>query len=215
MTCTHSGAHMDALIHIGTADKDGDITLANQFEAEKCREWWGCNQLDASQFHPIILRCVLLDMLTYKGGTDTGGEVTLPRDCTISAADIKGCMEHFNIPVKPEEPTAFLIRTGFIKYFLTRKENYGGDNPGPDLEAQKYLSSIGAVVSGSDTVSYEKMMVGDYPVHRYMMENGYIINEVLDLEEACAGGIYEGVYIALPLRWKGASGSLLSPVFIC
>lgn len=215
MTCTHAGTHMDALTHIGATGDDGEIHLSGGRKASECREWWGCNHLDASQFHPILLRGVVLDMLSYKGGVDTGGEITLSRDTTITAEDIKGCMERFNIPVKPEVPTAFLIRTGFIKYFLARSDKYGGHNPGPDLEAQKYLASIGAVVGGSDTVSYEKMMVANYPVHRYMMENGYIITEVLDLEAVSAGGIYEGVYIALPLRWQGASGSLLSPIFIC
>jgi kynurenine formamidase len=214
MMTTHSGCHMDAFNHIGEI-RNGKVYLGKDTPAEGAREWWGCNFMDASQFPPIVLRAVILDMLKYKGGVDTGGEVTLPRDYVISAADLKGCIEKNKITLKPDQPTAFLIRTGMIKYFNKNADNYGGEASGVDLEAEKYLVSIGGVVTGSDTVSYEKMLVGPHPVHRWMFQNGIIMVEILDLEELCADGVTEGVYIACPTKLKGASASLIDPIVIC
>ncbi|MBW1765462.1 MAG: cyclase family protein [Deltaproteobacteria bacterium] len=220
MCCMHSGTHIDALNHLGEVQPDGSIKLGTETPgkfttAAKAKEWWGANAGDGSHFHPIILRGVMLDMLKYKGGEDTGGEITMKRGYGITAADIKGCMAAQGIEVKPDVPTAFLIRTGQVKYFLKKDgDKYGGEVAGPNLEAEKYMASIGGVVTGSDTVSYEQMVVLDHPVHRWMMFNGIFMNEVLDLEQMAKDKVYEGVYIALPLKIKGTSGSMIDPIFI-
>lgn len=221
MTCMHAGTHIDALNHLGELQADGSIKIGTgdvnhpTTTAAAAKEWWGMNVGDGSQFPPIILRGVLLDMLKYKGGEDTGGQVTMKRAYGITAEDIKGCMEAQGVEVKPDVPTAFLIHTGQIKYFLAKDgANYGGDVAGPNLEAEKYMVSIGGVVTGSDTVSYEQMLVLDHPVHRWMMFNGIFMNEVLNLEDLAEDGVYEGVYIALPLKIKGSTGSLIDPIFI-
>ena len=57
--------------------------------------------------------------------------VKLPcRKYAITIEDVKGYMEENDIEVKPEEPTAFLFRTGMIKYFHKKDESYGGDAAG-------------------------------------------------------------------------------------
>jgi kynurenine formamidase len=215
LMCTmHSGTHIDTLCHIGELQPDGTIKLAGGVTAAEAKEWWGSNTMAGDQFHPIILRGVFLDMLKYKGGEDTGGQHTMKRGYGITAADIKGCMEMEGVEVRPDVPTAFLIRTGQIRYFFAKDPGYGGDVAGPNLEAEKYMVSIGGVVTGSDTVSYEQMIVMSHPVHRWMMFNGIFHNEVLNLEDLAKDKVYEGVYIALPLTIKGTSGSMINPIFI-
>lgn len=219
MCCMHSGTHMDTLCHIGELQPDGTIKLATETPgkfttAAKAKEWWGSNTGDGSHFHPVILRAVFLDMLKYKGGEDTGGQFTMKRGYGITAADIKGCMEMEGVEIRPDVPTAFVIRTGQIKYFFAKDPGYGGDVAGPNLEAEKYMVQIGGVVTGSDTVSYEQMIVLPHPVHRWMMFNGIFHNEVLNLEELAKDGVYEGVYIALPLTIVGTTGSLINPIFV-
>lgn len=213
VTCMHAGSHIDALNHIGEIC-DGKVILGKDTDANDAREWWGSNWADGAKFHPIILRAVVLDMLKYKGGEDTGGHTTVARKYGITVEDIKGCMEAQGIEARTDIPTAFLVRTGMMKYFKSGMDNFGGDAAGPNLEAEKYLHSIGGVLTGSDTVSYEQMIVGEHPVHRYAMQNGIIIAEVLDLEEVCEAGITEGVLIALPLKLRGTSGSLVDPIII-
>lgn len=215
MTTMHAGAHIDALNHIGEINEEGVVMLCNEKPASEAKEWWGSNYADGSFFHPIILRAVVLDMLKYKGGEDTGGQYTMKRGYAITVDDIKGCMEAQKVEVKSDVPSAFLIRTGMIRYYLANAENFGGDAAGPVLETQKYLYSIGGVLTGSDTVSYERMLTPEHTVHRWMMNNGVFMNEVLNLEEICEAEAYEGVYIALPLKMKGTSGSLIDPIVIC
>lgn len=215
MTTMHAGTHIDALNHIGEINDQGEVMLRGKKKASETKEWWGCNYEDGSHFHPIVLRAVVLDMLKYKGGEDTGGQLTMKRGYEITAEDIKGCMQAQKIDVRPQEPTAFLIRTGMFKYFLAGMDNYGGDAAGPGLEAEQYMASIGGVLTGSDTVSYERMLEPNHLVHRWMMEQGIFMNEVLNLEELCAHDVYEGVYIALPLKIRGTSGSLIDPIVIC
>jgi kynurenine formamidase len=219
MCCMHSGTHIDSLNHVGEVQSDGTIKVGTETPgkfttAAKAKEWWGANAGDGSHFHPIILRGVMLDMLKYKGGEDTGGQYTMKRGYGITPDDIKGCMKAQGIEIKPDVPTAFLIRTGMIKYFLAKKGEYGGPNAGPTLEAEKYMVSIGGRVTGSDTVSYERMPEITHPVHRWMMFNGIFMNEILDLEQLAKDEVYEGVYIALPLKIKGTSGSMIDPIFI-
>jgi kynurenine formamidase len=135
-------------------------------------------------------------MAKYLGTEDTGGEKTVKRAYTYTIDDVKGCMKAQGLEFKPDVPTAFLFRSGHFKYFKNRSGVYGGENPGPDLKTEEFLVSMGARVTGSDTVSYERMAV------------------VMNLEEICEAGKYEGVYIALPLKIKGASGSLIDPIII-
>ncbi len=216
----HAGTHMDALNHIGELQSDGTIKLATETPgvfttAAKAKEWWGLNAADASKFVPMILRGVMLDMLKYKGGEDTGGEYTMKRSYGITPADIKGAMKAQGVAVKPNVPTAFLIRTGQIKYFLKKDgANYGGEVAGPNLAAVKYMASIGGVYQASDTVSFEQMLVLDHPAHRWMMFNGVFIGEVHYLEQLAKDRVYEGVVIILPNKIKGATGSLIEPIFI-
>jgi|GEM_PF-384610 len=220
ITCMHAGTHMDALNHLGELNPDGSIKIATEIPgkfttAAKAKEWWGMNTADGSKFPPVILRGVMLDMLKYKGGEDTGGEYTVKRGYGITPEDIKGCMKAQGVEIKPDVPTAFLIRTGMINYFLKKDgAKYGGDVAGPTLDAEKYMVSIGGIVTASDTVSYEQMLVLDHPVHRWMMYNGIFMNEILNLEGLAKDKVYEGVYIALPTKMKGTTGTLIDPVFI-
>jgi hypothetical protein len=92
------------------------------------------------------------------------------------------------IQVRPDEPTAFLICTGLIRYFKNKMDNYGGDAAGPTLETETSLISIGGVLTWSGTVSYEQMIIVDHPVQCWMMQDGILMNEVLDLEEVCGAG---------------------------
>lgn len=215
MTTMHAGSHIDALNHIGEINEQGDVMLRGRKKASETKQWWGCDYEDGSRFHPIILRALVLDMLKYKGGEDTGGQITMQRGYGITPEDIKGCMQAQKLEVKENEPTAFLIRTGMFKYFLAKMENYGGGAAGPNLDAEKYMASIGGVLTGSDTVSYERMLEPNHLVHRWMMEQGLFMNEVLNLEEICEHEVYEGVYIALPLKIRGTSGSLIDPIVVC
>ncbi len=206
--CNHSGTHMDALNHIGEVRADGKIAIYGGKTADQIKEYWGMNWMSSGDMVPAVLRGVVLDFCKYFG------EEMVMRE--ITPKDIKGCMKAQGVEIKPDVPTAFLMRTGYIKYWLKGPEEVAKlkGHGGPNLEAQKYMNSIGGVITGSDSVSYEYMPNITHPVHRWMCLNGYLMNELLDLEGVCADGVYEGVYIALPLKIRGTSGSNIDPILI-
>jgi kynurenine formamidase len=207
--CNHSGCHMDALCHIGERQADGSIKIYGGKTAAQIKEWWGLNWMDGSQMVPVVLRGVVLDFCKYFN------EDLVMRE--ITAADVKGCMAAQGIKVMPDVPTAFLMRTGWIVPWLKGPAEIAKVNGegGPNVEAEKYLESIGAVVTGADNVSYEYMPNITHPVHRYMLTyQGIGMVELCNLEGPCADGFTEGVYIALPTKFRGTSGSNIDPILI-
>jgi len=207
--CNHSGTHMDALNHIGERQPDGRILLYGGKTADQVKEWWGMNWVSGADMTPVICRAIVLDFCKYFNTEFVEKELT--------PEDIKGCMDKQGIKWVPGVPTAILIRTGYMKYWLQGPEAVAKlkGHGGPNLAAQKYMNlELGAVLTGADTVSYEYMPNAPHPVHRWMLMNGYLQNELLNLEGVAADGVYEGVYIALPLKIRGTSGSNIDPILI-
>jgi kynurenine formamidase len=53
------------------------------------------------------------------------------------------------------------------------------------------------------------------PVHtRLLIESGVYIMESLDLEQLAADGVHEFLFVALPLKIAGATGSMLDPLAV-
>ena len=77
------------------------------------------------------------------------------------------------------------------------------------------------MATGSDTETYEVQPApdrGSPPTRsRYtllLIEQGIYIMESLDLEELAAAGAREFLFVALPLRIRGATGSMIDPVAV-
>jgi kynurenine formamidase len=94
--------------------------------------------------------------------------------------------------------------------------------PGPDISAARWLLERGVVASGTDTETYEVQPAPDpgptgnpQPVHTALLiENGVYIMESLDMEELARQKMYEFLFVALPVKIKGATGSMVDPVAI-
>jgi kynurenine formamidase len=51
------------------------------------------------------------------------------------------------------------------------------------------------------------------PVHKHLLiDNGVYLMESLDLEELARAKVYEFAFIALPLKIRGATASMIDPV---
>jgi kynurenine formamidase len=80
----------------------------------------------------------------------------------------------------------------------------------------------GVVATGSDTETYEVQPAPDpgdpanpQPVHTHLLiEHGVYIMESLDLEQLAHDGVYEFLFVALPLKIRGATGSMIDPVAV-
>ncbi len=80
----------------------------------------------------------------------------------------------------------------------------------------------GVIATGSDTETFEVQPAPDpgpegnpQPVHTALLiEKGVYIMESLDLEELARQRIYEFLFVALPVKIRGATGSMVDPVAV-
>ena len=107
-----------------------------------------------------------------------------------------------------------LLRTGWAAYFEDAKRFISEVNgPGPAIAGAQWLSGRGAFAVGSDTVAFEKVPDASMPVHVHLLvEKGIHIVECLNLEQLAAEKVYEFLFVALPLKIRGATGSPVRPV---
>ena len=68
--------------------------------------------------------------------------------------------------------------------------------------------------AGSDTVAFERVPSG-MAVHVHLLvESGIHIIEALNLEQLAADRVYEFLFIGIPMKIRGATGSPLRPLAI-
>lgn len=206
----HGCTHIDALCHIGKWI-DGDIYLNGGVKAREVVSNTGYSVHGAENFPPIILRGVLLDVASDKGVK------VLPDSYGITASDIAHCAEAEGVEIR--EGTAVLINTGFSKYWRTDNARFSNLGAGPNLDGARYLAELKIAAMGSDTEAVEQWPFPidgpPLPVHTYMIaDHGIPHIESLYLDRLAADKVYEFIFIALPLRIRGATGSQIHPIAI-
>jgi kynurenine formamidase len=85
-------------------------------------------------------------------------------------------------------------------------------NPGPGEAAARWLSSRKIFAAASDTINFEMVPSRTMPVHVHLLvERGIHIIECLNLEKLAADRVFEFVFVASPLKIRGATGSPIRP----
>jgi kynurenine formamidase len=113
-----------------------------------------------------------------------------------------------------------LIRTGYMSLWPDFERMMANKTAGPDLSAADWLLRKGIVATGTDTETYEVQPAPDpgpegnpQPVHKHLLiDNGIYLMESLDLEELAREKVHEFAFIALPLKIRGATASMVDPV---
>lgn len=195
---THLGTHIDALCHFSCGGRlhGGDDAASAQSYAE------GLRRHSIDTVAPIFRRGVLLDI---------AGSNPLPDDYTVTPADLERAAR---AEIRPGD--VVLIRTGWARYFPDpRKFISEVRGPGPAIEGARWLGERRVFAAGSDTVAFEKVPDPAMPVHVHLLvESGIHIVECLNLEELAAAGVAEFLFVALPLKIRGATGSPIRPVAV-
>lgn len=204
-TGTHTGTHIDGLGHISCSGLlHGDIPVEDNQSKTK-----GLQHLGIHTIEPMIKKAKLLDIATTKNISclEAGYEITVD--------DLQCCIEMQEITI--EQGDAVFIRTGWATKVDNAVEFLSHDKgvPGMSVEGAKYLAELGMALTGSDTTAYEVSNKGKLPVHGYLLvEKGIHIVELLDFEELARDKKYEFLFICLPLRILGATGSPIRPIAI-
>jgi kynurenine formamidase len=205
VTSTHAGTHIDALCH---ASEHGKF-YNGEDAAEQQRGIQLFKSLGAENINPIFNRGVLLDVAAYKK-TDE-----LAPAYEITVEDLKGTAEAQGVQI--QEGDVILIRTGWGKYWDQAAKYLGGHigAPGPGVKAGEWLASFKPLSVGSDTSAFEVMNHENITLEVHMIliaRNGISIIENLYLEGLSSAKQYEFLFVALPIRVVGATGSPIRPI---
>ena len=193
----HSGTHLDALCH-----QANELRMFGGVEVDGAEAPAGFTPLGVETVPPLLRRGVLLDV---------AGSEPLAVDHTITPAELSAAQR---AEIRPGD--IVLIRTGWARYFGDPKKFVSEVcGPGPRIEGARWLSERRVFAAGSDTLAFEKLPDAAMPVHVHLLvESGIHIVECLNLDELAAAGVSEFLFIALPLKIRGATGSPVRPVAI-
>lgn len=209
MGTTHSGAHIDALAHITIGE---EARWYGGATADEHLGDFGPIQADGSKLPPIFTRGLLFDVPGHRGID------ALPKGEPVSAGELQEIAGKHGLTVQPWD--VVLVRTGIMRHWPDREKMAECRGAGPDISAARWLVEQGVIATGSDTETYEVQPAPDpgtpsnpQPVHAHLLiENGVYILESLDLEALASEQIYEFLFVALPNKIQGATGSMVDPI---
>ncbi|MDA4134217.1 MAG: cyclase family protein [Thaumarchaeota archaeon] len=202
----HSGTHIDALNHTSI-----DGVLYNGVPAAEVTGTFGTTKLGIETTPPIFVRGVLLDVARAKR------KAVLDPGYVITPSDIESCIKKEG--VRLQRGDAVLIRTGWSKYWMRNNRKYLGHCPGIGKEAARLLIRKHVVLVGADAwnpeVDPNEDPAEEDIVHQMLLvKNGIRAVENLDLEGLAKERAWLSLFVCLPLRIKGGSGSPITAIAV-
>ncbi|HMJ37736.1 MAG TPA: cyclase family protein [Baekduia sp.] len=204
----HSGTHVDALAHV-TVGEDNHWYGGNA-AGEKLGDW-GPLVCDATAIPPIVTRGVLLDVAGHLGVD------VMDKGHGISASDLQAVAAAQGVQLRPKDTV--LVRTGYISLYPDAERMAQHSGPGIDSSAARWLVEQGVVCAVGDTETLEQIPCADpnnpHAVHTILLvEAGVYIVEMANMEQLAADKAYEFLFVALPCKIRGATGSMIRPIAI-
>lgn len=203
----HAGTHIDALSHQAEHLRlHGDVAVTPQVET-----MLGFTRHGAEEIPPLVCPAVLLDMAAHSGVDE------LPPRHLVSAADLAACAERQGTPLV--QGSVLLVRTGFGRYWRATDEEHYLAAAGMTGEASIWVARHGVRAVGADTMVWDVPDEVDptvgctLPGHVvFLVRHGIYIIENLYLEEIAAAQVHQFLFVCLPLKLVGATGSPVRPI---
>lgn len=199
----HAGTHIDALVHV---QANGRIYGGHRVSEVLDEKGWKEHGMETVP--PILGRGIVFDVAAVHGCE------RLPDGHEIGIDELESALRASKQSVKAGD--IVLVRTGKIQQF-NDPTAFGAGQPGVGRAAAIWLYESGMAVLGTDTASTEPVPFINpaLSTHRAMLvDSGVHLIENLNLEELIRDGVTEGLFIALPLKITGGTGSWVRPVVI-
>lgn len=201
----HTGTHIDALNHFSCAGKvHGGLVLTQSYEG-------GIGPHSVDTIQPILRRAVLFD-IALQQGLDA-----LPDHFVIEPRHLESTAQLHHLELRRGDIA--LLRTGWGRFwgdarrYVTGGHSVQVTGPGPEEAAARWLSDRGIFAAGSDTLAFEHLPSPEMPVHMHLLvDRGVHIIENLNLEQLAAERVYEFLFVAMPMKIRGGTGSPIRPV---
>jgi kynurenine formamidase len=200
----HSGTHIDALCHQAVEmEMFGGVQVDPSVQTDR-----GFTELGAETIEPIMRRGVLLDVAAALG-TDR-----LDPGYLVTDADLERTAKHQGTTLEPGD--CVLVRTGNGSIYDDPERYLAG--PGIAQSGARWLAGHRPFLCGADNVAFDfpdnvDPELGSLPCHVVLIyEAGIYIVENLNLEGLAAAGRHEFLFVCLPMRLRGVTGSPVRPV---
>jgi kynurenine formamidase len=201
------GSQLDGLGHIGI-----DGVYYNCLNGREIVSASGLKRLGIETVPAIATRGVILDMAGLLG-QDPVREGTAFNRKEIDAA----LARQGNMKIGRGDVVVFY--TGWTKLIGKDDKRYGSVEPGLGVDGAHYLASLGVAMVGADTWGLEVVPFEDpkkiFHVHQILIpQNGIMILENVNAEEAVRDKVYEGLFTLGPSRISGAVQAIINPIFV-
>jgi kynurenine formamidase len=205
LTADHAGTHVDAICHQAENMRmfgGVAVSAGNQGPG-------GVGVLSAETLPPVIRRGVLIDLVEARGDR-------LPPRYLVERDELAETAERQGIGLRPGD--VLLIHTGWGTAWRDPDYITGG---GMARSSGEWVVEHGAFAVGADNMSWDlpgyvdPVLGHSLPNHTILLARaGVLIFENLLLGELAATGTREFVFVSLPLKLVGATGSPTRPVAI-
>jgi len=206
VTGGHVGSHIDALCHAAHEGR-----MFGGVDADEAVKGGKYTQLGVETIAPFLCRGVLAD-IPRELGVDR-----LEPGFGITPEHVEAALDG----LRPEKGEVVLVRTGWPQLYPDPLAYIGHTTgvPGITAETATYLADFGVRAVCSDTVATDQLEPGaghgSLPAHRVLLiDRGVHIIEILNFEELSISGHREFLFVCLPLRITGATGSPVRPVAV-
>ena len=198
----HSGTHIDALAH-----QAENLTLHGGVHVDEgVQTSVGFKKLGIDTMAPFVGRGVLLDV---------AGDRRLDPGYAITAGDLEDAA---TVEVRPGD--VVLVRTGYGALWSKPEEYLRA--AGVSAAGSRWLIDKKARAVGADNMAFDVMGLPPDPELKVtlpghlllLVRAGIPIIENLNLEELAAANVHEFVFVCLPLKMRGATGSPVRPIAI-
>ena len=200
----HVSTHIDGLTHVAAEGK-----IFGGHDVADVRSDRGFTVGGMEDVPPILTRGIVLDVAGLHGVP------ALPDGYEVTPKEIKATLRKAGLDIRPGD--AVCVRTGKVREYYTDTAAYQRAQPGVGADAAVWMYEAGMAVLGTDTTGTEPLPFLDEhrTTHRVMLvERGVHLIENLYLDEAAEEGVTEGLFVCLPLRITGATGSWVRPVLV-
>ena len=201
VTPEHSGTHIDALAH-----QAENLTLHGGVRLEGVQTSAGFKKLGIDTMAPLVARGVLLDV---------AGDKRLDPDYAITPDDLERATR-----AAIRKGDVVLVRTGYGALWSKPAEYLRA--AGVSAAGCRWLVAKNARAVGADNMAFDAMtgerdpeLNATLPGHiLFLVRAGIPILENLNLEELAAAKVFEFLFVCLPLKMRGATGSPVRPIAI-
>lgn len=204
-TAEHSGTHIDALCH-----QAEDLYLyGRQKVTSQLQTSTGFTELGVETIVPMVNRGVLLDVAGYRGAD------WIEADQPVIRQDLEAVSRYQDVTI--QQGDVVLVRTGNGARWKDPAAYLASG--GVRADASQWLADQQVKAVGADHIAWDTVGVVDrdlgvsLPGHLILLvRHGIYIIENLLLEDLARDRVYEFLFVCLPLKMQGVTGSPIRPI---